>query len=356
MVGQNTTTDPPKVTVITPVYNGARYLEETIESVLGQSFTDFEYLLIDDASTDESKQVMQAYEAKDPRIVLLSNSTNLGGPATRNRGMAMARGEYIAVLDQDDLAYPHRLAQSTAFLDRHPIIDFMGAWHHFMDVEGNIFRTHCPAPIPAVIDCNQLFMPYITHMTWMFRKKLLDVVKGYDPDHALVDDYEMLSRIRQVTQLGVLQTIVGAYRHHDDTASVRRKDAQFQDSIRVSQRIIKQMVGMDVDLQDIARISQAYFLYPIEGTPTEFILSGAKLGEILHALQKKHRYSPWQERTALAAETVFIRMKYLRSIWQQHRMPVLIGIARLLIEQPLAVGLFLIGFLPRRIARTLSGK
>ena len=94
----------PKVTVFIPVYNRAKYIGSAIESILGQTFSDFEILLIDDGSTDRSVEIMESYT--DPRIRVLQNDTNLGIPRTRNKGLQGARGEYIAMLDSDDRAYP----------------------------------------------------------------------------------------------------------------------------------------------------------------------------------------------------------------------------------------------------------
>ena len=127
-------TTPPKVTVVIPVYNREKYVCEAIESVLDQTFADFELLVIDDGSTDRSREAVQSYH--DPRIRLMSNEKNEGIPKTRNKGIGLARGEYLAFLDSDDRAYPERLAKQVAFLDRHPDYAAVGAWIDWMDEEG----------------------------------------------------------------------------------------------------------------------------------------------------------------------------------------------------------------------------
>jgi teichuronic acid biosynthesis glycosyltransferase TuaG len=103
-----------KVSIVTPVYNGENFLEETIHSVLNQTFTEFEYLLIDHASTDSSRQIMQKFQALDNRIKILELTINKGGPAyPRNEGMKVAQGEYIAFLDADDIWLPEKIRKAT---------------------------------------------------------------------------------------------------------------------------------------------------------------------------------------------------------------------------------------------------
>src|SRR5262249_35270201 len=124
----------PKVTVVIPVYNREKYVRDAIDSILVQTFPDFELLVIDDGSTDRSREVVQSYH--DPRIHLVCNGTNLGVPKTRNLGIQLARGEYLAFLDSDDWAYPERLGKQVAFLDSHPDYAAVGAWIAWMDEEG----------------------------------------------------------------------------------------------------------------------------------------------------------------------------------------------------------------------------
>src|SRR5258705_775698 len=108
----------PQVSVLLPVWNGERHLAAAIESVLGQSFTDFELLIVDDGSTDGSAALIRRYG--DERIRLFENEKNLGVTRSLNLGLAQARGRYVARMDADDLSAPERLARQVAFLDSHP--------------------------------------------------------------------------------------------------------------------------------------------------------------------------------------------------------------------------------------------
>ena len=104
-------TESPKVSVVIPVYNREKYVRSAVDSILSQTFSDFELLVIDDGSTDGSIAVVQSY--RDPRIRLARNNANLGVSATRNKGIQLARGVYLAFLDSDDCAYPDRLKQTS---------------------------------------------------------------------------------------------------------------------------------------------------------------------------------------------------------------------------------------------------
>lgn len=115
-----------KVTVLMTLYNKARYVGEAVESVLAQTFTDFELLVVDDASPDDGVEIVQRFA--DPRIRLLRNPVNLGRAGAANRGYEGARGEYIAVLDADDIMLPERLARQVAFMDAHPEVDVSGTY------------------------------------------------------------------------------------------------------------------------------------------------------------------------------------------------------------------------------------
>jgi glycosyltransferase involved in cell wall biosynthesis len=147
---------PPKVTVFIPVYNREKYVGDAIESILAQTFSDFEILLVDDGSTDHSVDLIRSYT--DPRIRLACNEENLGIPKTRNKGVELARGQYMAMLDSDDRAYPHRLEKQVAFLDNHPDYAQVGSWCRMMDAQGHPLKRIKRQPIfPDDIHAQFLF-------------------------------------------------------------------------------------------------------------------------------------------------------------------------------------------------------
>lgn len=116
----------PLVSVLMPVYNGEKYIKEAIDSILCQTFTDFELLICNDASTDRSMKLVRQY--KDPRIKILENPTNLGIVDTRNKLFMEAQGTYLSIMDCDDIAHKQKLEKQVSFLEKHPACGVCGTW------------------------------------------------------------------------------------------------------------------------------------------------------------------------------------------------------------------------------------
>ncbi len=135
-------TTAPRVSVIMPMYNALPYLGEAIESIMTQTFQDWELLVIDDASTDGSTEVAREYAAKDSRIRLLSNMTGTPGEGpTRNTGIDAAQGEYVAMMDADDISLPTRLAEQVKFMDARPEVVLSGCWVRCFGAQRRLFLS-----------------------------------------------------------------------------------------------------------------------------------------------------------------------------------------------------------------------
>jgi glycosyltransferase involved in cell wall biosynthesis len=212
----------PKVTVLIPVYNRGKYVAEAIKSVLAQSFTDFEVLLIDDGSTDNSVEVMRSHT--DPRVRLVCNERNLGIPQTRNKGLALARGEYLAMLDSDDYAYPTRLAKQVNFLDRHRDYALIGTWTGGMDEKGRFLRRVRVWPVsPGEVQARLLFQCCPAQSSIMARTAILREY-GYREQYAVSSDFDLWVRLVRRHKLGNLPTVLIRSRMHGDR--ITREKAQ----------------------------------------------------------------------------------------------------------------------------------
>jgi len=199
------------------VYNGEKYLRESIDSILNQSFTDFEFLIINDGSTDGTLDIINTYG--DPRIRLIQNDTNLGLVAVRNQGLASAGGEYIAWLDCDDIAYPSRLAAQIAFMDTHPEYGMIGSWVEIIDgsgkPSGDIWRYDMPVEnIPSAM----LFYNCFAQSSVFIRKKYLPEVR-YRPDFPGTEDFDLWIRMAAYTKVWNLPKILVKYRVHSASIS-----------------------------------------------------------------------------------------------------------------------------------------
>jgi glycosyltransferase involved in cell wall biosynthesis len=217
---------PPKVTVLMPVYNGEKFLREAVRSILDQSFRDFEFLIVDDGSTDHSAEIVGGYH--DPRIRLVRNSGNLGIVAALNRGIDQARGEYIARMDCDDISMPDRLEKQVAFMERHPEVGVCGAWARVVDVRGRVVSIRRSPKGKAAQRLCWRPTPFI-HPTCILRSALLKE-HGYRPGFPHAEDYELWLRLCRITLFANIGECLLIYRVHDDNIGKTRRQEQLASS------------------------------------------------------------------------------------------------------------------------------
>lgn len=202
----------PRVSVVIPVYNREHYVRGAIESILAQTFGDFELLLIDDGSTDGSREVMAAYP--DPRIRVVSNERNLGIPKTRNRGLELARGEYLAWLDSDDHALPERLAREVAFLDDNRGVALVGSWTGAMDENGRPLKKVKTLPTaPGEVRAQLLFRCCLLQYSVMARTELLRQYR-FREEFPVCQDFDLFVRLGERHPLANLPRVLARRRLH----------------------------------------------------------------------------------------------------------------------------------------------
>lgn len=206
----------PRVSVIMPVYNGERFIAEAVDSILKQSFDDFELIIVDDASSDRSWSIMSAYAARDPRIRLVRNPANLGEARARNAGLAVAEGDYIAVQDADDISFLDRLAIQVAYLDAHPQAGAVCSPAKRIDAEGRVTSVWNVPREPWRIRALLLLNNPLPHTTGMIRHSLLKQLGGYRPKVASTPgDYNLWWQISRISEIHTLPEPVAYYRSDD---------------------------------------------------------------------------------------------------------------------------------------------
>ncbi|MCI1188910.1 glycosyltransferase family 2 protein [Hymenobacter sp. DH14] len=180
----------PKVSVLLPVYNVAPYIRETIASILSQTFIDFELIVVDDLSTDDTAAIVASIS--DDRIILIRNTQNLGRAGSDNAGLAAVRGQYIAKMDGDDICHPERLARQVAYLENHPEINAVGSWiQNFGD---SIYLNRYPVT-PEAVQVLTLFTLPIGNPTLMLRTYLFrEGGMQYDAALRQTEDYDFFAR------------------------------------------------------------------------------------------------------------------------------------------------------------------
>jgi glycosyltransferase involved in cell wall biosynthesis len=195
-----------------PVYNGERYLREAIESILEQTFPDFEFLIIDDGSIDGGVDIIRSYG--DPRIRLEHNEKNLGLIATLNKGLELARGEYVARMDCDDISLPERLTVQARVMDENKSWGACGAWIRIFDGSGD-GRVQPYSTDPDTLICELLFNPPMAHPSVIFRRERFRALGlHYDESYKNAEDYELWCRASRHMMLSNIPKILLLYRSH----------------------------------------------------------------------------------------------------------------------------------------------
>ena len=215
----------PRVSVVMPVHNGGPYLQHAIDSILGQTFTDFEFLIIDDGSTDSTVEVLRPYQVADNRV-RVHHQEKAGLVASLNRGCSHARAAYIARMDADDIAFPDRFARQVEFLDRHPEVALVGSAVVRIDATGQeIKRNVCPTSHAEIVQALREYTCF-THSTVMMRTEALAAIGGYRPAYRHAEDYDLWLRLAERYQLANLPDPLLYYRVYPDQVSVRHLDQQ----------------------------------------------------------------------------------------------------------------------------------
>jgi glycosyltransferase involved in cell wall biosynthesis len=227
----------PTVTVLMPVYNAAQYLRDAIESILNQTFRDFEFFIINDGSTDSSREIILSFQ--DPRIRLVDNGTNIGLTKSLNKGLKLAQGEFIARLDADDIAYPQRLSEQLSKFAAQPRLGLLGSWYDVADLMTGQVSVVRRAVDPVILRWDLLFRNQFGHSTVMFRKEACDAVGGYDEKSDLAEDYDLWSRIAKDWDIDLLPQALVRRRMVEESISIKKADAQENIAKEVSVRNLK---------------------------------------------------------------------------------------------------------------------
>lgn len=223
----------PKASVILPVYNGEKYLRQAIDSVLAQSFTDFELLLLDDGSRDGSLAVLQGYAKQDERCFVHA-WPNRGVVLSRNEGVRLARADIIFFLDQDDICRPHRFEKQLAYFASHPECNAVGTWAMLIDPEGLPIRQFSDAVTHEDIDDAHLALQggAIVHSSVAMRKDALVRIGGFREGFLHAEDFDTFLRLAEFGRLGNVPEILLEYRVHSQSAGHIYPQVQRDSAIR----------------------------------------------------------------------------------------------------------------------------
>ena len=222
----------PLISVVLAVYNAEPYIAQAVESILAQTVTDFEFLITDDGSTDRSLSVLQHYAAIDSRIRLIANP-NQGVSKTRNQMLQQAKGEFIAVMDADDIAIPDRFARQVEFLRQHPEVVCVGGAHDLIDHKGRYLTClRLPQQDAEIQKLALAGHGSICHPCALIRREAMLAVGGYDETLLSAHDLDLWLKLGELGKLHNLPDAVLKYRIHTNSVSGKNAIAQREEARR----------------------------------------------------------------------------------------------------------------------------
>ncbi len=228
----------PKITVLMPVYNGEEYLRDAIKSILYQTFKDFELLIINDGSSDQSEEIIKSFI--DHRIHLIKNERNLGMVDTLNIGIKEARGKYIARMDQDDISLPSRLKKQYDFMENNPEIGISGSWVKKIGKKKNFISKYYTEH--NELSAYLLFGTPFAHPTIIMRKAIIEPNNlFYNPEYKNAEDIELWSRAFAVTKITNFPEVLLYYRSHSKSTSQQTPDERSNAATKIKLKLLNKL-------------------------------------------------------------------------------------------------------------------
>jgi len=225
--------NPPKVSVVTSVYNGEKYIEDCVQSILSQSFRDFEYIVLNNGSTDGTAELLDKFD--DPRLKIV-HQENLGISRSLNKGIDMACSELIARLDADDVSSPDRLEIQVRFMESNPeFVLCAGGYNKWKDGEISPQTVPLPCSDAEIRSCLSDYNP-IAHSAAMFRKEAFNKVGGYDRRLDFSQDYDLWIKLMKTGKACNLQDVLGFVRFYEVSTLSKNKNNTFFEAVKVKRR------------------------------------------------------------------------------------------------------------------------
>lgn len=213
----------PLVSVVMPAYNSEKYIAEAIESILNQTFKDFEFIIINDASTDKTLEIIKEYAKKDKRIIVINNEKNIKICKSLNRGIKISKGKYIARADADDISYPDRFQNQIEFMEKNDDVGVVGGYMQIFNGEtGKNISVRRYETEDKILRKNIFFYSPLSHPSVVFRKQVFDNIGLYNENYTDCEDLEFWFRIGFKYKFANIPKILIKYRHHPNSITVKK--------------------------------------------------------------------------------------------------------------------------------------
>lgn len=304
----------PLISVIMSVFNEEQYIEEALQSILNQTHQNFEIIIVDDCSSDNTVEIIN--RLSDNRIHLYLNTENRGLTRNLNRGMQMAKGKFIARMDGDDISLPKRFETQLRYFETHPDVFLISCQTETFGAENLTWKLE---DNPDKLKIMMLVRPVLAHPGYMMRRELLDMGYQYDESFRSAQDYEFAARVTRQYRIGIASPVLLKYRAHDGQVSNKAGGLQFQNADRVRRYLFGEL-GVDLSEQEWEQYHN--FVLEVKTDYIEYFLAVKKiLKKVIDANGREQIYNERLLKRTLLEEfyTWVLRNKSLKlykSIYQ----------------------------------------
>lgn len=309
----------PKVSVVMPVYNGAEHLRESIESIRQQTFTDWEFIIINEfGSNDGTAEIVDTYSRNDNRIRLVQNEQRLGLAESLNRGIRLAKGQYIARMDSDDLSHPDRFEKQVSHMDANPDVAVCGTHQLHFGKRGE--WIHEPPATAEQVRSNLLFSCDLCHSTLMLRRHIFIENDFYYDSAFAYEDFELWTRVIDKANIVNIPEVLGKYRHGESNITLAKLEILERESAEIVARSLLRNLQVSITPEDLILINSRRNIYLEELDPGKQEVMLQRLKNILlttwEANKRVGYYDSESLRNALSAKWIWAQyneMNFVRA-------------------------------------------
>jgi hypothetical protein len=303
----------PKISVVMPACNAAAYVDQAVKSVLGQSFEDFEFIIVDDGSSDETGAILERHQRLDRRVQV-HHRERQGLAAALNYGCQRACGPYIARMDADDISFPHRLERQIEYIEKHPEIGIVGSWICKIDEHGSARGTWCPPTDPKMLQWTHFFGVCVSHPTVLMRREVLQRLGFYKLDAVYVVDVDLWLRASLITEFGNVPEILLSYRVWPGSMSNALAQPKREAHVRRLAAFISGLLDIDAPLEAVAGLRRARVGPPFE-TLEQIHLTAGLIQKLHENFVQQNNLTPQQRKEIswdAARKTAFLALQASR--------------------------------------------